>query len=93
MKTITPSTLASLVLGFFKNSVDSYEIIDCRYSYEYEGGHVTGALNMYTKTQVQEALLKDVTLLGYKEKHILVFHYEFSAQRGPNMSVTYRLYN
>lgn len=85
LKTITPSTLASLVLGFFKDSVGSYEIIDCRYPYEYEGGHVTGALNMYTRTQVQEALLKDVTLLGSKEKHILVFHCEFSAQRGPNM--------
>ena len=32
--------LAELMTGGFSDVVDHYEILDCRYPYEYEGGHV-----------------------------------------------------
>ncbi len=35
-----------------------YIIIDCRYPYEYAGGHIQGALNLYTKEQVIDFLRK-----------------------------------
>lgn len=85
LKTITPNTMASVLTGKYSDSVDSYTVIDCRYPYEYLGGHVNGALNMYTKTQVQDNLLNDDRLPAAKSRHIIIFHCEFSAQRGPNM--------
>lgn len=32
--------LAELMTGGFSDVVDHYEVVDCRYPYEYEGGHV-----------------------------------------------------
>ena len=32
--------LADLMTGGFRDVVDHFEVIDCRYPYEYEGGHV-----------------------------------------------------
>lgn len=30
------------------------ELVDCRYTYEYEGGHIDGAHNIYTEEQLVE---------------------------------------
>lgn len=88
LKSITPQTLAMLMKGNFKNSVASFKVIDCRYPYEYEGGHITGAVNIYTKDQCLE-LFKDFNLPpndpNSHNRHILVFHCEFSSERGPNL--------
>ena len=35
------SQLAELMSGGFRDVVDHFEVIDCRYPYEYEGGHVS----------------------------------------------------
>lgn len=91
LKSITPSTLAGIIRGDY-SMVASFKIIDCRYPYEFEGGHIAGAQNFYTKQQVQEELLNLKTKNGQPEtqeaqkRHIIVFHCEFSSERGPNLS-------
>ncbi|RZC37212.1 Rhodanese and/or TEBP beta domain containing protein [Asbolus verrucosus] len=87
LKSITPATLARLIRGDFNGNVASYKVIDCRYPYEYEGGHIEGAINVYTKDQCMELLnnldsLQEDTM---KRNNILVFHCEFSSERGPNL--------
>lgn len=57
-------------------------VVDCRYPYEYEGGHIEGAVNLYTEQLVTEALL-EVPLQGVTRSLVIVFHCEFSACRGP----------
>jgi hypothetical protein len=39
---ITPDTLAALIDGQFDNHFDEYRIIDCRFPYEFHGGHIQG---------------------------------------------------
>lgn len=88
LKSITPTTLAMLMKGCFTDNVSSFKVIDCRYPYEYEGGHIAGAINIYTKEQCLELLNKEnVPLSGSDDqrRHILVFHCEFSSERGPNL--------
>lgn len=90
LKSITASTLRQLLLGEFNDSVASYKIIDCRYPYEFEGGHIQGAINLFTQEQIIEELVKSKTefptiTAGDQKRHILVFHCEFSSERGPKL--------
>lgn len=32
--------MAALLVGKFSNIVERFVIVDCRYPYEYEGGHI-----------------------------------------------------
>uniref|UniRef100_A0A1B6C0R8 protein-tyrosine-phosphatase n=1 Tax=Clastoptera arizonana TaxID=38151 RepID=A0A1B6C0R8_9HEMI len=87
LKCISPDTVAKLVNGEFNNTIGSYEIIDCRYPYEYEGGHIIGAKNIYTKDQlIKEFMEKSVKVDGNDKRNILIFHCEFSSERGPTLS-------
>lgn len=90
LKSITSDTLRKLLLGEFDELVASYKVIDCRYPYEYEGGHIYGALNLYTHEQILEEFvsnLKTETTTDFTKRNILVFHCEFSSERGPKLQV------
>ncbi|EFN69216.1 M-phase inducer phosphatase [Camponotus floridanus] len=92
LKSITSDTLAALLRGEFADRIGSYKIIDCRYPYEYEGGHIAGALNLYDKGLIAQVLFDPLTSTVPKiqtdieKRDILVFHCEFSWERGPNLS-------
>lgn len=85
LKSISCHTLANLLRGEYKDSIAGYQVIDCRYPYEYEGGHITGAQNMYTPEQILSLMRQPVAPSGLK-RNILVFHCEFSLERGPRLS-------
>lgn len=89
LKSITPSTLALLMRGEFTHTSITFKVIDCRYPYEYDGGHINGAINLFTKDQVLDTLLntKISTAINSEmhQSNILVFHCEFSSERGPNL--------
>lgn len=85
LKAINVQTLSRLMNGEFNHTIDSFKVIDCRYPYEYEGGHIIGALNIYTKENCVQ-LLEEIRVPRQKsQRHILVFHCEFSSERGPNL--------
>lgn len=87
LKAISVDTLADVVRGKYKNKVASCRIIDCRYPYEYEGGHIIGAEMWHLPELVGEHLKakKGAPVKASEEelRHIMVFHCEFSAERGP----------
>ncbi|XP_018332306.1 M-phase inducer phosphatase [Agrilus planipennis] len=86
LKSISSSTLALLMEGSFSEKVNSYKIIDCRYPYEFDGGHITGAQNIFTKDQIMEELLaSDKLPKDANKRNILIFHCEFSSERGPTL--------
>lgn len=86
LKSITPATLAKLINGCYSSSVATFKIIDCRYPYEYEGGHIHGAVNVYTKDQCLELLSnRNIPPQDPNKRNILVFHCEFSSSRGPTL--------
>ncbi|XP_059621277.1 M-phase inducer phosphatase [Phlebotomus argentipes] len=89
LKSISVQTMAKLLNGAFGDSVASFKIIDCRYPYEYEGGHIAGSMNLYTQEQILEELVTtktEVADMSDGKRHILVFHCEFSSERGPKLS-------
>lgn len=94
LKSISSNTVARLLNGEFDDQVASYRIIDCRYPYEFEGGHIMGAKNLYTHEQILEEFLSaQQTELQQQQnadagnkRNIIIFHCEFSSERGPKMS-------
>jgi M-phase inducer phosphatase len=88
LKSISAETMRKLMMGGFEDRVASYKIIDCRYTYEFEGGHIKGAVNLYTHEQILAELNESTEAVGADGKrHILVFHCEFSSKRGPKLLV------
>jgi len=90
LKEISGATLARLMNGEFNDKVNSYQVIDCRYPYEYENGHIQGAINVYTQKQAHEQFIqskspKKIDDPVSTKNDILIFHCEFSSQRGPDM--------
>ena len=39
--------VASLIRGEYEDSLCNFDIIDCRYPYEYEGGHIQVSILMF----------------------------------------------
>jgi M-phase inducer phosphatase len=55
-------------------------ICDVRYPFEYDGGHLVNAQNIYTLDQLDEMFIHQPSLRGHQT--LVIFHCEFSAQRG-----------
>ncbi|CAH4033060.1 M-phase inducer phosphatase-like isoform X2 [Pieris brassicae] len=85
LKSISGDTLAGLIRGEYSDSIHDFQVIDCRYPYEFEGGHILGAVNMSTAEQVLE-LMNAPLAKDNQKRSILVFHCEFSLERGPKLS-------
>ncbi|XP_052271735.1 M-phase inducer phosphatase-like [Dreissena polymorpha] len=82
LKSISADTMAEVLNGVYSDRLHKVTIVDCRYPYEFEGGHIRGAVNMYTRDAVN-SLLETQTTAG--KRHVLIFHCEFSSERGPRM--------
>ncbi|KAK7165697.1 hypothetical protein R3I93_005695 [Phoxinus phoxinus] len=88
---VSAQTVASLIRGQFGPAVQDFLIVDCRYPYEYQGGHIKGAVNLYTESQIQQAVHQDHPSdslpedEGSSPRKLIVFHCEFSSERGPHL--------
>ncbi|XP_040614020.1 M-phase inducer phosphatase 3 [Mesocricetus auratus] len=86
LKYITPDTVAALLSGKFQGLIEKFYIIDCRYPYEYLGGHILGAINLCSQKELHEFFLKKpIVPLDIQKRVIIVFLCEFSSERGPRM--------
>ncbi|XP_072280929.1 uncharacterized protein [Pyxicephalus adspersus] len=83
LKYITNDTLAHLLQGRYKDAVENYYVVDCRYPYEYTGGHIKGASNLYKEEHISEYFLKMPSLP--QSRTVLIFHCEFSSERAPKL--------
>ncbi len=85
---ISPDTLASL-LAEQQRDHPEVKVIDCRYPYEFAGGHIRGAKNLYTETMIKEEFLAGRSplqgVVSADQRQIVVFHCEFSIERGPGL--------
>lgn len=89
-----PLQLDNLLDGKYDSRIDKFLVIDCRFDYEYNGGHIPGAININTTAAVEELLLglnvqkpKPSISGDPLRKTILIFHCEFSAKRAPTLYV------
>ncbi|KIK06553.1 hypothetical protein K443DRAFT_129827 [Laccaria amethystina LaAM-08-1] len=90
---INSQTLNDLLDNKYDSEITDFHVIDCRFDYEYNGGHIPGAVNINTTAAVEELLLGPSltkprpSVSGDKtRKTILVFHCEFSAKRAPTFA-------
>lgn len=79
---ITKDTLLEVLDGKFDGEFDQRMIVDCRFEYEFEGGHIDGAVNYNDKEHLASQLFENA-LPG---KTLLIFHCEYSAHRAPIMA-------
>ena len=88
LNSIDPTTLAQLV----NSGSHPLLIIDSRFEYEFEGGHIRGALNLNTPETLEAFFFGDKHKIEQlmRTKTAIVFHCEFSQQRGPRMYRTLR---
>ncbi|XP_052820196.1 M-phase inducer phosphatase 1-like [Mya arenaria] len=75
--------MSAVLNGDYDNHIDHLTVIDCRYPYEFEGGHIRGAINLYTKDSIRNFL--NETMTSSEKNHVIVFHCKFSSERGPKM--------
>lgn len=79
---ITKATMVDVLDGKYCQYYDRSIIIDCRFEYEYEGGHIEGAINVNDKERLAVQLFDSPTT----KNALLIFHCEYSAHRAPIMA-------
>lgn len=84
LASITPSTLADLIDGKY-TQIGKYLILDARYPYEFVGGHINSAESAYSKDLIFDKLFKQKLVDNNGEPLVLIFHCEFSSERGPRL--------
>lgn len=84
--------LNALLDGVYDSEIAGFHVIDCRFDYEYNGGHIPGAININTTAAVEDLLLgqgakkpRPSTSGDAAKKIILIFHCEFSCKRAPTL--------
>ena len=85
IKRISPDTLVDLLEGKYCGIYEQVHVIDCRYPYEYEGGHIPSAINVNSPDVIEKLLLAEP-----KQNTLIVFHCEFSSERAPRMALHVR---
>uniref|UniRef100_A0A0N5AAS0 protein-tyrosine-phosphatase n=1 Tax=Syphacia muris TaxID=451379 RepID=A0A0N5AAS0_9BILA len=87
-KSVSGKVIAKLMNSMSEEEFSSkYVLVDCRYPYEYSGGHLRGAINIFDTAQVAEVffppceeLFREISL------KIPIFYCEYSQKRGPTMA-------
>ena len=82
---ISPLVLSEILLGKYDLVFDDLFVIDCRFNYEFNAGHIQGAINF----QTQEFLINSF-FENPRKNTIFVFHCEFSVNRGPTVALLFR---
>lgn len=85
-KRINAATLVKLIDGDFRDTIESFTIVDGRYPYEYQGGHIVNSLNIHTGSDLIKFFIdKKQNVCQQPNRHIIIFHCEFSSERGPRL--------
>jgi M-phase inducer tyrosine phosphatase len=65
--------------------VDNFAVCDCRYAYEYDGGHIAGAVSATSLDDLFNTFFEQPS-----PNTAVVFHCEFSQNRGPEVAGLFR---
>lgn len=81
-----------LLAGEYSSRITQLHVIDCRFEYEYIGGHIINAVNINSTQGVEEYFLgsdiskpRPSTSAEAGQKTVIVFHCEFSHERAPTL--------
>lgn len=80
---IQQDTMLNVLNGEYNAHYDKVVVVDCRFEYEYNGGHIQGAVNYNDK----ELMAKELFESGCATPNtLLIFHCEYSVHRAPRMA-------
>ncbi|TRY86076.1 hypothetical protein DNTS_030171 [Danionella cerebrum] len=94
---VSALTVASLMRGQFGSAVSDFLVVDCRFPYEFQGGHIKGAVNLFSESQIEQILHQSSaspqSIMGRSTpcpddsslRKLIIFHCEFSSERGPHL--------
>ncbi|KAK6755636.1 hypothetical protein RB195_014172 [Necator americanus] len=89
-RSISAETLASEIRRLGPEEFENrYMLIDCRYPYEYEGGHVKCAVNVHDQSELENLFFPEDPNHPIRSR-IPIFYCEFSQKRGPGMALALR---
>ncbi|EGT30998.1 hypothetical protein CAEBREN_09297 [Caenorhabditis brenneri] len=89
---IDSEDLKNLLLSHTEASFNAkYILIDCRYPFEYRGGHIKYATNFFDPNNIAELFYNEDDTV--KHRRIPIFYCEFSQKRGPSMAEALREYD
>lgn len=77
---ITQDTMIDILAQKHTDKYTNIMIIDCRFEYEYSGGHIDTAVNYNDKHLLTSTLFGEETR---SENTLLIFHCEYSVHRAP----------
>ncbi|KAJ2228013.1 m-phase inducer phosphatase [Coemansia sp. RSA 1722] len=80
---IEAQIVSELLSGQYDSLYDEKIFVDCRFPYEYEGGHIAGASNAPTLEALEKLLLERPIS---DKRVVVVLHCEYSIQRAPSMA-------
>ena len=78
---ITKNTMVDVLDGKYGHCYERSLIVDCRFEYEYDGGHIDGAVNYNNKDEIAKKLFEEPST----GKTVLIFHCEYSVHRAPEV--------
>ncbi|EAY22047.1 Rhodanese-like domain containing protein [Trichomonas vaginalis G3] len=81
IKRISCHTMHDLLAGKYSHTVQEIEIFDCRYRYEYDGGHIDNAMHVSSLEEIDRHFF---TQPKFRPNSVFIFHCEFSVNRGPD---------
>ncbi|KAK4497757.1 hypothetical protein PRZ48_010410 [Zasmidium cellare] len=76
---ITQETMLEVLDSKYTDNYERILVIDCRFEYEYSGGHIENAVNFNDKQHLASELFTD----GLSSNTLLIFHCEYSVHRAP----------
>jgi M-phase inducer tyrosine phosphatase len=82
---INRSQLRDILEGKYGSIYNRRYIIDCRFAYEYAGGHIQGAENHWAHETIDSLLFRDPPS---SDETVLILHCEYSECRAPRMCVS-----
>lgn len=85
---ITRDTLTDLIDTAKYGGAIEVIVVDCRYDFEFRGGHIRGAIHFESKKQMIDMFFREI-----KKNVVIVFHCEFSSKRGPTCARWFRDYD
>ncbi|KAK0947049.1 m-phase inducer phosphatase [Friedmanniomyces endolithicus] len=76
---ISQATLLDVLDNRHSSQYDNIKVIDCRFEYEFSGGHIDGAVNFNDKQLLTNELFNGSAAAST----LLIFHCEYSVHRAP----------
>ena len=77
--------MADILRGKYDKYYNNVSVVDDRFDYEFEGGHIKNAIWLSDISKLNEMFFEKP-----REKELIIFHCEFSHNRGPEAANTLR---